>query len=501
MKNNIDSNMNVVIIEELTKLITELKNNGKASEKEYEALKDYLKNIGIMLHRSKNKTINSVYDYIINDYLRAVKGISMLVPGLATSIKDYNTGITLETYSGKTTDNGNSIDENTRFDYASMTKMFTSIEELKMMESGIFDNKRKIKEFKGGKYNLNIPASSLERFTTSLRTNGRIDVDLTKDEFERRLTGISENKDAVYEYNDIPYIILKDIMPSDDDYFKKYYQDEMNLLNTSYKKFGEMTGGNSLEIDRPYDPKAKNLMKFGYNEPGHAGMFGTSRDLVSLGEKLKAGFLSTESLKELTRKGLPLVTSITLSNGSTRYVNRAMGVYIKHPDGLTHGEVVPVLSDNAFTAEGSSGGYSTYDLQNGFTANILANPYSRKESSILKVDNSAYLLSDNGKLFDDNALIKLYGKQFELLDKNGDPIYQKVDGEVVLDKNGQPKSVTVPYSRITNTLKYAQIYTLIGLRFASNVYTRLYKEFIDDRLKNELESSSLANNTKKVMHI
>lgn len=489
--------MSNIIQSELSSLLIELKENGKINDKDYKDLYAYLKKICILLYTNKDNSPNRIFDLIIEDYLKAVKGISILVPGLATSIKDDKSGIILETYSGKTTNYGEVIDEETRFDLASVTKMFTSIEFLKLQELGIIDSKQTIKDLSNGKYDLNFPISELPRFARVLKTNGRIDEDISREEFEKRLHNSYLDENEVFKYSDIPFIILKDLMP-DDDYFKKFYKEEMGLLNTSYERYGKMTGGNYTSIDLPYDPKARNMMKFGYKEPGHAGVFSTSRDLVMLYDNLKSGFLSKESIKNLITKAYK-DDVIRLPGGNEININRAMGVYVKHSSGLKHSDVVPILSDEAFSIDGSSGTYTTYDLKNGLTANFLGNPFSRKEDKIIEVDNSEYTLKDtDSPFFDNGTLIKLCGKTLVLLDKKGDPITIVKDGKVVEDKNGNDEKVTISYSNITNTLKTMQIYTLLALRLSNKVLYKKARLESDDYSRKVLDESGLGNNTRMI---
>lgn len=489
-----------IIGSELENIIQELHTHGKFSVEELTRLSDYLNNTGTMLKKHIEDSPNKIYDLIIEDYLKNVEGISKLFPGFSAAIKDGKSGIILETYSGKTSEDGELVDSRTRFDFASITKMFTALEELKLIQEGKFDNKREIKQYKDGKYKLSIPVSELERFTTRLITDRRIDEDITKEEFERRLTTLTIDYDTIYEYNDIPYIILKDLLPTDEEYFEKYYKEEMKLLNTSYEKYGSMTGGSPLDISSPFDKKARNMLKFGYKEPGHAGIFGTSRDLVKVYDGLKSGFISDDKVKELIRRGIPQADAI-ISNGKEIKLNKAMGVNIKLPDGLKRSEVIPILSENAFTAVGSSGGYSTYDLDNDLTANFLSNVNSRKEAKMLNIDELNLDSSEREKLFDNGTIIKLFNRQFEIFDSNGNPVKEKKDGIIILDSEGREENKKVSYTTITNTFKYMQIYTLLALRLANKVlykYSQLNDNYYSE---NELNNSSLGNNTRTVKHL
>ena len=116
--------LNIIISEEY-KLIYELVKNGNLSNYHYLVeLFDTVKDKFISMNDSFPKEI---YDLIINDYLKTVRAISLLVPGLSTGIKDEKSGVSIYTYDGKVNDDM-IVDENTRFDLASLTKLFTVIE-------------------------------------------------------------------------------------------------------------------------------------------------------------------------------------------------------------------------------------------------------------------------------------------------------------------------------------------------------------------------------------
>lgn len=457
-----------IITEEEYKLIEELVKNGKL--KEYRYLVDMFDKEKNMLVSMIDESPENIYNKIIEDYLKIVKGISMLVPGLSTGIKDSKSNVSIYTYDGKTKENGVNIDENTRFDLASSTKLFTAIEALKLSEDGKFDLDKLVSDYKNGKYsNLNIPVEQMAKFIYELRTDGRLDErdgKLSLEEIQKRLSSTNIAKDNTFIYSDIPFIILKDIMPKSDEYFKKYFNEEMNLLETSYdRSFGNLTGGRESELNLINDPKARVMERYKIY-PGHAGIFSTSKDLVKLFEALDKGFLSDESITKLVTPALD--TPILLnSDGSILYtknkdgivtgvknVNRAFGVYYKHPEGIRANEMVDAMGDRSFAIAGFTGSWATFDLQNGLTANILANPLSNENEREMVIDNEKFTIRDCGKHFEDGTRFKVAGKTSKILDDEGNVVG------------------TAPFTRITNTLKEAQIYTLLKLRLAKMALNR-----------------------------
>ncbi len=455
-----------IITEEEYKLIAELIKNGKL--KEYRYLVDMFDEEKSDLLSMMNRGSNEIYDYIIADYLKNVKGISMLVPGLSTGMKDVKSGVSIYTYDGKTKKNGQNIDEETRFDLASCTKLFTTIEALKLAEEGKFSLEKNVSDYKNGKYSeLRIPVEQMAKFYYELRTDGRLDEKdgkLSLEELQRRLSSTKLIKDKTFIYSDIPFIILKDLLPESDEYFKKYFNDEMGLLQTSYdRSFGVLTGMRVGEDIN--DPKARVMERYGLY-PGHAGIFSTSKDLVKLFEKLNNGFLSHKSIINMVTPALD--TPILFNSDGTIYfkknkdgivtgiqnVNRGMGVYYKHPEGIRCNEMVDAMGNESFSIAGFTGTWATFDLQNGITANILGNPFSDETEREVVIDNTKFKIVDCGNYFADGTKLKVAGKISKVLDK---------DGNVVN---------SAPFTRITNTLKESQIYTLLKLRLAKNVLMR-----------------------------
>lgn len=474
-----------IINEEMFKLINELVKKGKL--KEYRFLVEMFMHERDELSLIINRRPEEVYSEIIMEYLMKVKGISKLVPGLTTGIKDSKSGSEIYTYSGKTSVNGENIDENTRFDIASVTKLLTTIEALKLEEEGKFSLDKYVSSYNGGKYKyLNIPVEEMVKYYYELRTPRRLDErdgEISKEEINKSLSGTMVAKEKTFIYSDIPFIILKDIMPDSDEYFKKYFNDEMKMLKTSYDHFGFLTGGRDGELNKVYDSKARVLEKYGIN-PGHAGIFSTSCDLVRLNDALKNGFLSKESLKKmitpivktpmlLDDNGNPVMKRDKYGNATDPIrIARAMGVYIKHPEGIRVNELPAAVSDEAFAMTGFTGSHIVVDLKNGLTTNILANPISDDNKREVIIDNNRFTIRDCGKVFEDGTKFKVVNRTSEAYDEGGNLITK------------------APFTRITNTLKEEQINVLLKLRLAKNcLFRRAELESEKDEIHDVFEKS------------
>ena len=477
-----------IITEEEYKLINELVQNGKLQEYHYLIeMFDKLKN---ELVDNIDKTPNEIYDLITSDYLKTVRGVAQLVPGLSTGIKDAKSGVSIYTYDGKVKKDGQNIDENTRFDLASSTKLFTSLEALKLAEDGKFDLDKLVSDYNSKYAELNIPVEKMAKFYYDLKTDGRLDErdgKLSLKEFQRRLSSTTIAKDYTFIYSDIPFIILKDILPKSDEYFKKYFNEEMNLLQTSYDRtFGTLTGGKESELNLVHDPKARVMERYNLN-PGHAGIYSTSKDLVKLFDNLNNGFLSNESIIKMITPALDTPILLNLDgtiafnknkdgySSGVKAINRGMGVYYKHKEGIRVNEMANVMGNDSFAITGFTGTWATFDLKNQLTANFLANPFSDESEREIVIDNEKFNIVDCSKHFENGTKFKVFGKTSKVLDN---------DGNVV---------ESIPFTRITNTLKEEQIYTLLKLRLAKNALIRKAEReqsgVLSDEVVNSFEKS------------
>ena len=399
---------------------------------------------------------------IRKDYFEAVSAEALLSPGIATVIEDSKDRIYLARYEGNVGDDtGTLVSKDTRFDYASITKLFTVLEALKLNQDGLFDINQIISEIDKSPYNmLHVTVADILRFQYELQTPKRIDEpDITTAQFYRRLLRpkIGPNK---YVYSDIPYIIVKTLMPNSRKFFTDYY-DELGLLSVGYDINGTITGG--YDFEAVADEKARQMMRLGI-QPGHAGLFGTADDLIKVFDALNKGFLSEESLQMLLSPG-------TTDKYTPRYdqdgrqiglkpIVRGMGVYIEHPDGLKVGEVIPGLSKKAFAITGFTGGYASYDLQNGLSSVILANPLTIAATGAKVLANKVpagnrYLLSKDGTPFEaGTTIISNYvdhKKNVNIIAPDGTPLENRA------------------YTNIMNNLKIQQLYTLLKLRLTKRV--------------------------------
>lgn len=452
---------------ELFKIITELKANqnihADLANQSIETMGKELEQIALFL---TNHSPEEALDLVRRDYFEAVSAQALTAPGIATVIEDTKDRIYLSRYEGNIGDEtGTLVSKNTRFDLASITKLFTVLEALKLNEDGLFDIHKIVSEFHKSPYKtLDVTVADLLRFKYELQTTKRIDEpDITTAQFFRRLLRPKMGPNA-HVYSDIPFIIAKTLMPNSTKFFTDYYE-ELGLLSLGYDMSGTVTGG--YDFEAVADGKARQMERLGI-QPGHAGLFGTADDIAQVFEALNKGFLSPESLQELLSSGTTEKYTPTYDElgreVSYRPIVRGMGVYIEHPEGLKVGEVIPGLSKQAFAITGYTGGYAACDLANGFSSIILANPITiaATQAKVLYRQvpkNNRYLLSKNGEPFKaGTTIISNYDngrKNINIFNETGELIEQRA------------------YTNLLNNLKLQQLYTLLKLRLIKRVALKL----------------------------
>lgn len=467
-----------IIKRELFNIILEIKANQKFNN---ETANESVRNMSTELEQLAlflaNHTPEEALDLVRSDYFEAVSAEALMSPGIATVIEDSKDCIYLARYEGNIGDDtGTLVSKDTRFDLASITKLFTVLEALKLTEDGLFDVNKIVSEFHKSPYKtLDVTVADLLRFKYELQTLKRIDEpDITTAQFFRRLLRPKIGPNA-HVYSDIPFIITKTLMPNSAKFFTDYYE-ELGLLSLGYDTSGTITGG--YDFEAVADGKARQMERLGI-QPGHAGLFGTADDLVKVFDALNKGFLSPESIQQMLSPGTDdKYTPIYDNEGHVtkfRPVVRGMGVYIEHPEGLKASEVIPGLSKQAFSITGYTGGYAAYDLANGFSSIILANPITiaATQAKVLYrrvPENNRYLLSKDGEPFKaGTTIISNYDNG-----KKNINIYNP-EGEFLENR---------AYTNIMNSLKVQQLYTLLKLRLIKRVALRLAES---DRLVDHIE--------------
>ena len=440
-----------------------------------ETINDLIQNI--------NENYQTIFEALIDDYLKNVKAIGKLSPGLATGLKDIKDNITLNIYTGYTSDKSNAtkITKDTLFDVASITKLFTALLLLKEEEKENINLKKCYSDYSDILINIDVPIINSLKFATEIRTPGKIDEEnISAKERMIRFEKAYIYKRNTFIYSDVPYMLVLMLFGNNEidaniNYIKKFYETfkGIGLENTGYftnPKTGGLLNISSEEKVEIFDPKARKIETEKGFILGHAGVTTTVEDLQKLFISLNNGFISQESLEKmitpitntkylLDDKGKPVIRK-----GKKVIINRGASVYINIGD-LRESDIAKGYSKKAFASAGSTGTYSVFDLINGFNAIFLSNIKTTSYSKTLFTDNYEYGdKKDHLPKFYKTTIIAGTGTIR--------------DGKLIRQDGSE-----MGYSRATNNFKEEQFKTLLKLRFAKRVLIK--KAFIESNSPEE----------------
>ena len=272
------------------------------------------------------------------------------------------------------------IDENTFFDVASITKMYTGLLVIKLKELGLIDYKKRIEELTDN-YNLkDYTINDIINMSGIIKTPRRLDE--CNDELEAlselKKIYIENNNKQIYHYTDMGLIILTLVL---EEMFNMKYEDILNkyLLNplnlkATYNPSNNVTGNGKSSI-LPNDPKAVIL-----NRPiASAGLFTNGLDLIVLSKEL------------FNPKYFNLNHLIEFCKNKTQKPKGIFGSYTKHSLGLDKTYVPSEYSNFSFAFEGFTGSIVVFDLinkiHNGILVNAIYDDTSLKHPSFNKMFN------------------------------------------------------------------------------------------------------------------
>ena len=278
--------------------------------------------------------------------------------------------------------------------------------------------------------------------------------------------------------------------------FYEFYRDELGLSKTGYSTIN-MTGGTVKSAldgekilyskDGLYDPKANIFEREVGYVSGHAGVTTTVRDLEKLFDRLSHGLLSEESLKTLTTTIQPESKILLDKEGKPVMrgdkqvvINHAMGVYI-NTGSIRVSDIPARYSDSTFAAEGSTGTYSVFDVENGLNMTYLSNVRSGLFHKWINTDDYTY--------GDDNDQMPKHHQTTLVL---GTRTIR--DGRIL-----RPDGTFMTYVRATNNFKEEGLETLLKLRIAKKVLVKRARlQYSGDQLEDTLREieESFSGNTK-----
>lgn len=321
-----------------------------------------------------------------------------MTPGLVLSYgtNDFKetiiTGYSQEVYF---TNNGNKyycpyrMKEDTIFDLASITKLFTSISILKLVQFGLISLDDKVQDIVPKFKNLkDVTVYDLLAFQVPLKTTSRIDRANSKDEAEDIIYNIEidQENDNKKPYTDMGAMVLKYVIEEVTSIPYYNFLDTFilkpNGLNNTYvtvpnEKIDNVasTNGNGLYYkdgnyvinENPrkgvvFDPKAIIMDQEHGNLSGHAGLFSNASDMTTLAKQLiNHNILNEKLLRELAKNR---TGKKYIEDKKTKFI-QYLGYlcYSKNPN-LPDSEVYHALSGEAFASAGWCGTQLTVDPLN-----------------------------------------------------------------------------------------------------------------------------------------
>lgn len=271
-------------------------------------------------------------------------------------------------------------DNNTLYDLASLTKLFTLIALMQLHEAGKLDLSAPIVRYDRRFVHIGgLSVESIMAFQENIITASRIDA---ADSREAALKLLFEAKSVpqtgIRFYSDMHAMVLKYVVESAAgmaffDYLAKALLKPLHMDNTfarvpsdklaftqSYDREHRIESGQylirSCPVGLPHDPKAALLCGDAADLCGHAGLFSTLHDMALLCRALlRGGVLSPASLARLavnrTGRLLP-------SGGHTQYLGYLC--FVKHPNQY-FSEIPAYMTDSAFGLSGFTGNHLSID--------------------------------------------------------------------------------------------------------------------------------------------
>ena len=307
------------------------------------------------------------------------------------------------------------VREDSVFDLASLTKLFTGLCALKLKEEGLLDPGRPVFFYDSRFESLaDVTVEQIMGFTRELRTPGRVDACGSREEALDCLFGtVSMGEPKGRAYSDIPSMVLKYVLEAAGslpfaDCVRKIVLEPAGMTET-WARVPEERSGDCVSYDGeyriegakrihrtglkpgvPHDPKAAAIQGGTGDLCGHAGLFSTGADMIRfcravLGEKI----VSRASLLEMAVNR----TGHRKTDGTyTQYLGYQC--YVRHPDQY-YSEIPGYMGMQAFGNAGFTGNHLSVDPEHGTFTLFLGNRVKNRLT---------VLLPEEGKTLEDYGL-------------------------------------------------------------------------------------------------
>lgn len=268
------------------------------------------------------------------------------------------------------------IEQDTIFDLASTSKLFTAISILKLNEEGLIDVFEPITKYVPEFKNLeDVTIYDLLKFRVMIVTDTRVDGARSKEEAEQILFSVHKKDDQNFTnaYTDMGAMVLRYVVERVskipftefvqanifepvgmiDTYLNVPEEKLDRVANENYSSIIKSDGSVVTRFDNtpgtPHDAKALAIGELDGIAPGHAGFFSTKDDMVKLGNALiKGDVLKKDTVATIS----DTATGFKDDDKYTRFYGSL--VYLKQPD-PENLSVYPPLSGRAFMSPGFAG--------------------------------------------------------------------------------------------------------------------------------------------------
>lgn len=311
------------------------------------------------------------------------------------------------------------LDPDTIYDLASLTKLFTAVVTLALVEGGRLSLDETVGQIDPRFAQLlDVSVGDVLSFRASLQTPGRIDTAPTREEGLRRLFGVSVcPTPAIRVYSDMNAMVIKYIIEAKTgmslfEAVKTWILTPAGMAETfavvpeaflprcaCYNYEHRIEGEKRIlrtdtPCGAPHDPKSMLLSDGGRDLCGHAGLFSTRKDMVRFAQALLSGeLLRHETLCEIG------VNRTGFSHGDGTY-RQYLGYlcFSKHP--LQRLSEVPRwMGARSIGLSGFTGNHLSIDPDSGRFVLFLGNRCHGRVSHIVPlegVDLTAYGLDARG---------------------------------------------------------------------------------------------------------
>lgn len=295
------------------------------------------------------------------------------------------------------------ISENSVFDLASVSKVFTCYTVMKLYENNLIDIDSPIVRYDNRFVNIrNCTLRQLMSFQKIFATDKTICDNHSLQEAEDLIFNIKAHGLELRPYSDMGSIVVKYVVENylKTTFFDLVYQNiikpyglgstfindldmpkELFVSNNFERKilYNECTIDCKTDLGIVHDYKAKILGNSGKEFSGHAGLFSTLKDMIIFSQSiLDEKIISKNLIYEISKNYVGFKDE---NNNYSQYLG--MLCHTKHPI-AKQSEVYELLSDHAVAQGGYTGTYLTYDIDNDIFLFLGANRCHNRITSISK---------------------------------------------------------------------------------------------------------------------